>query len=286
MIRTLSLLAAAALAAAAGGAQSAPAKPMRVMSINLCGDQLAMMLLPPERLGSVTYLARRASATPALEARARRTRINHGLAEEVLAEKPDLIVGSPYTSPATRRVAGMLHIPIVELEPAEGFADVRAQMRRLGRAFGESARAEAWIAHMDARLAELARTAPARPIAAVGWDSAGRVPGERSMFNDMLRAAGARNLAAGPGRAERTLDLEQLLRLEPKPDVLLYGASLNVRAGERVNLQQHPALARAYAARRLAYPQNATACGTPHAADAAAALRSGMLAALADHAGG
>lgn len=285
MLRALILLAAAALAPAPGGAQASPAKPMRVMSISLCGDQLAMMLLPPERLTSVTYLSRRASATPALEARARRTPINHGLAEEVLAHRPDLIVASPYTSPATRRVAAMLRIPVVELGQAEGFDDVRAQMRLLGRAFGEDARAEAWIAQMDAVLAGLAATSPTRPVAVVGWDSTGRVPGEHSLFGDILRAAGGRNLAARAGTAGRALDLEQLLRLTPRPEVLLYGSSDQVRAGERVRLQQHPALERAFGPRRLAYPQNATVCGTPHAAEAAAALRRDLLTAAAGGAG-
>lgn len=278
MIGALFLLAALA---APGAAPAPPPRPMRVMSINLCSDQLAMLLLPPQRIASLTYLSRRASVTPALEAQAGATAVNHGLAEEVLAQKPDLIVGSRYTSPATRRVARLLGIPLVELDPANGFDDVRAQLRQLGQAFGDSRRAEAWIARMDAGLAELARTAPARPITAVGWDAAGRVPGERSLFDAVLRAAGGRNLAARPGAQERSLDLESLLRLQPRPQLLLYGTSRRITAGERANLQAHPALVRAFKSRRLAYPQNATACGTPYAVDAAAQLRRDMLAALA-----
>jgi iron complex transport system substrate-binding protein len=282
------LAAALCLAACLGAApaSAAPAgKPMRVMSITLCGDQFAMMLLPPERIGSVTYLSLRQSATPALAAQARRTRINHGLAEEVLAEKPDLIVASAYVSPTTRKLAKRLGVPMVELDAADSFDDVRRQMRLLGAAFGESARAEAWIAHMDAVLAELKRTAPARPIPVVSWSSLGRVAGERSMLNEIVTAAGGVNLFAGAGTAERSLDLERLLLARPQPEALIYGVSGAIRRGEGVNLQQHPALARAYGRRRVAYPQDAVTCGTPYSADAAVALRRALLAVAAPEGG-
>lgn len=276
-LRLIALLTATAFCAPASA--TAP-KPMRVMSINLCADQMTMLLLPPERISSVTYLAARHSA-PALAAEAKGLKVNHGLAEEVLTERPDLIVGSRYTSPTTRRLVKALGIPLVELDTTDSFADVRAQMRTLGAAFGESARAEALIGAMDARLADLRRTAPARPIRAVSWDGSGRTPGRRSMFNAVLEAAGGVNLAASPGAFERMVDLEQLMRAQPQPDVLLYGASDEVEVGEQVRLRQHPVLMRAYAGRRLAYPQAPVTCGSPYSAEVAAGLRAAMLAAMA-----
>ena len=51
MIRKAGL--AALMALLAGAAIAAP-KPMRVMSVNQCADQLIMLLLPPDRIASVT----------------------------------------------------------------------------------------------------------------------------------------------------------------------------------------------------------------------------------------
>jgi iron complex transport system substrate-binding protein len=273
----IALLAAAALVPAV---PAAAAKPRRVMSMNQCADQLVMMLLDPGRIGSVTYLAQSGAVSPALAAKARGLRTNHGLAEEVLAQKPDLIVAGAVTTPLTRRLARQIGIPLIALKPARSFEDIRSQMRRLGQALGEPARAEAWIARMDATLAELARTAPAHRIAVAAWNGAGRAPGKASLFDAILTAAGGYDVAANDGASERSLDLEQLLTLKPQPEVLLYGVSQRTRAGARAEVVRHPVLLRAYGSRRLSYPENAYACGTPYAADAATDLRKAMLSAV------
>ena len=276
----LSCLAAAAILSAPVHAYAAPATAQRVMSLSQCGDQLVLMLLGADRIASVSYLAERGAAFPTLAAKAHGLPVNHGLAEEILAQKPDLIVAGAFTSGVARRLAKQSGIPVIELAPADTFQDIRDQMRTLGAALGESDRAEAWIARMDATLIRLARTAPRRPIVAVGWNGAGRVSSGRSLFNSILSAAGGYNVAAGDGAFERSLDLEELLALRPQPDVLLYEDAGRGEIGPRVDQAQHPALLRAYGRRRIAYPANAFTCGTPYAADAAVALRRGMLEAM------
>jgi iron complex transport system substrate-binding protein len=254
---------------------------MRVMSVNQCTDQLVMLLLPPERIASITYLGGQAAVTPELAAKARLLKANHGLTEEALAEKPDLIVAGLYTTTTLRKLAKQTGIPVIELEAAEDFDAIRAQTLQLGEAFGEQARARAVVARMDATLAELKRSAPPQRIVAVGWNGGGRVVGRKSLFDAILTAAGGHNSAADGGAFERTLDLEQLLSLKPQPDLLLYGGSS--RPGLAA---QHPALIRAYGPRRLPYAEDAYQCGTPYAADEAVALRRAMLAALRLQKGG
>ena len=276
MIRSAVL--SALIALAAGGASAAP-RPMRVMSVNQCADQLVMMMLPPERIASITYLGGRSAVAPALAAKARSLKANHGLSEEALADRPDLIVAGRYTTTTLRKLAKQAGIPVIELEPAEDFDAIRAQTLRLGRAFGEQARAKALVAHMDAVLAELKRTAPRRRIVAIGWNGGGRVVGRRSLFDAILTAAGGDNPAADQGAFERTLDLEQLLSLKPQPDVLLYASGHAGGLAGRDNARR-PILVRAYGPRLLAYGQDAYQCGTPYAADEAVALRRAMLAAM------
>lgn len=269
----------AALIALVAGEASAAPRPMRVMSVNQCADQLVMLLLPPERIASITYLGGRSAVTPALAAKAKGLTANHGLSEEALAERPDLIVAGLYTTATLRKLARQVGVPVIELAPAEDFDAIRVQTLQLGEALGEPARARALVARMDATLAELKRTAPIKPIVAIGWNGAGRVVGRRSLFNAILTAAGGDNPVADRGAFERTLDLEQLLALQPQPDVLLYASGQPGALASRDNTQ-HPVLVRAYGPRRLAYVQDAYQCGTPYAADEALALRRAMLAAM------
>jgi iron complex transport system substrate-binding protein len=252
---------------------------MRVMSVNQCADQLVMALLPPERIASITYLSQRGSATPELTARARRLKANHGLTEEALSAGPDLIVAGRFTTGTLKRLARRSGVAVIELDPADDFPAIRSQTLALGAALGEPGRARALVRRMDRTLAELKRTAPARPILAVGWNGGGRVSGRGSLFDAILTAAGGVNPAAAPDAFERSLDLEQLLSLNPRPDLLLYGMVAGASVAP-VDGPRHPALARAYGGRRLAYRQDAYLCGTPFAADEAVALRASMLKAL------
>ena len=271
---------AAAVTTATAGVP-APA-PMRVMSLNQCTDQLVLMLLPLRNISSVTYLAEGGAVTPAIRDKARLAPINHGLAEEVLAEKPDLIISGRYTTPATRMLAKQVGIPLIEVDPADSFADIRRITRQVAAAVGKQDRAEDLIARMDATLDELKRTAPKRRLAAVGWNGSGRVPGKHSLFNEILNAAGGTNVAARPGVFQASFDLEQLLALKPQPDLLLYGESALSKPSLQAGLVQHRVLRKAYGARRIAYPEGPYTCGVPQSADAARELRAEMMAAMGD----
>ena len=79
---------------------AASGKPSRVVSINLCTDQILLQLVDRDRIASVTYLA----TDPAISYYADRAigiKKNHGLAEEILPLKPDLILAGTFTSRPT-----------------------------------------------------------------------------------------------------------------------------------------------------------------------------------------
>ncbi len=269
---------AAVLALTAGASSAAPAKPQRVMSLNGCTDQLVLMLLPPERIVSVSYLAEKQAMTPELKRRASHMRVNHGLAEEVLQQKPDLILTSPFSARPAHRLMAKTGAPMVDVMSADSFEDIRRTTRQVAAAVGEVERGEVLIAAMDAKLAELKRTIGARKILAMGWDGSGRVPGKQSLFNDILTAAGGVNLAAGEGSYESSLDLEQLLAANPRPQLLLYAENDATAPTLQTASIQHPVLRRAFT-HRLEVPRYG--CGTPDAGTQAAALRRAMEQALA-----
>src|SRR6516164_10266126 len=136
------------------GAAAAQGPPRRVMSLNLCTDQLLLVLLPRERITSVSFLSL-ASQNALLTAEAAGVPVNYGSLEEVFAERPDLVIAGTATTATTRTLLNRSNIPLLQVSPAENFEQIRAVTRLVSRAVGEDAKGEALLAHMDATLAEL-----------------------------------------------------------------------------------------------------------------------------------
>jgi iron complex transport system substrate-binding protein len=249
--------------------------PQRVMSLNQCSDQLLLSLLPLERITSVTYLARQLTNSY-YAAAASRVRINYGLAEEVLAQKPDLVIVGLYSNFALRPILKRTEIPLIELPPANNFEQIRETTRMVARAVGAVAEGEALLGKMDATLAQLAATAPARPVLVAGWSDAGTVPGKATLFDAILTAAGGVNVAAAwTGETSGTFDVEQIL--EARPEILAFGDWTIATPGLRAEQLRHSALQRFYAGRQIVYPSSLFLCGVPQSADAAVLLRRAML---------
>ena len=270
-------LAAAALLVSAGSAGVAPesgppsSKPRHVMSTNQCTDQLVLALLPPERIMSVTWLSRDPSGSLMAEA-AQRVGINHGLAEEVVQQQPDLIVTDRFSKPTTRAMLKRLGYPMIEVDDATSFDAIRANVRQVARAVGEVARGEAMIAQMDRELAELARD-PGPPLRVVAWDGGGFSASKGSLYNAVLEAAGAVNIANEPpvSRYNRP-DTEVLL--VAAPTLLVKGAGVRPEYGMRENIERHPLVRRYWGgARTVAISPAYYGCGTPRISEAAIRLR-------------
>ncbi len=82
----------------------AAAAPVRVVSMNLCADELVLRLADRDQVLAVTYLARDSrGSTVATEAVG--LPVTRGLTEEVVALKPDLVIAGAFT---TRTTVGML----------------------------------------------------------------------------------------------------------------------------------------------------------------------------------
>ena len=95
-----------ALAAAVTAAlmAAAEAKPRRIVSINLCADQLLLMLAGRENIVSLSYFATNPEISYMAEA-AHGIPVNHGRSEEILLLRPDLVLTGPFT---TRTTAALL----------------------------------------------------------------------------------------------------------------------------------------------------------------------------------
>jgi len=249
-------------------------KPMRIMSMNMCTDQLLLSLLPPERIASVTWLSRDRGSSLMADA-AMKVGVNYGLAEDVIRQKPDLVIAGSFTTPATRGMLKRIGYPMIEVGYANNFDDIRAQTRQIAKAVGEPERGEALIADMDRKLAILAQDrAPALRVAS--WDRSGFSASAGTLQDEILRVAGARNVVNEPPASIYGKPDAEILLLTA-PDLLVQGSPYAAEPSLGDMVEQHRVIRQYWKkGRMLTVPQAYYVCGTPQIADAALSLRDQM----------
>jgi iron complex transport system substrate-binding protein len=237
----------------------------------MCTDELLLELLPPERIASVTYYARK-PGNVYLWPQAAHVPINAGTAEEVLAVHPDLVLAGTFTTPATRRLLEGMHFALLEVPPANDFEAIRENTRRVAHALQREAAGEQLLATMDATLARLAAHPLPHDIRVAAWGEGGSIPGRGTLFDAILRAAGGTNAApSNSTRPYTSFDLEQLLAA--RPDLIAYSSDIEATPGRNTDLALHPLLMQLYANKRVAYSSALYSCGTPASAEAVLSLR-------------
>lgn len=254
-----------ALCFACAGATAAREAPARVVSMNLCTDQLVLLLADPGQVVSVSYLA----ARPQDSLMADRTEgliLNHGQAEEVLPLRPDLAVAGVYTTRFTVQVLKREGIPVLDLPPAESFADMRANIRAVAEALGRQARGEAVIAALDSRIEALAaRSADSERPRALIYRAGGYTLGRETFAGTLLDLAGFENAAADYGvRKWGAVPVEAVLQL--KPDFLVVGVYRKDAPSLARDVTGHPAL-RHRMPNIVEISTRHWACGVPAALD-------------------
>ncbi len=253
----------------AGGAGASPG---RVVSMNLCTDQLAMLVAAPGQLVAVSHLARDPGSSAMAEA-ARAYPVNRGRAEEIYLLAPDLVLAGRFSNPTTLEMLRRLGLRVAVLDPAESLDDVPARLAEVGRLLGREAAAAGEIARFEARRARLAAMAPpeaARPSSAL-YAANGYARGPRTLGGAIVAAAGLGNVAAEAGlQWGGFLPLETLAMADP--DLVITGQELPGESrGEAI--LSHPVVVelRARTGAPLAMDRD-WVCGTPHVLDAAERL--------------
>jgi iron complex transport system substrate-binding protein len=246
---------------------AAEAQPARVISMNLCTDQLAMLLAAPGQLYSVSYLAAEPQAS-VLADEAAAFRINHGLAEEIFLMKPDLVLAGTYTTRATVSLLKRLGFRVEQFSPENSLDDIRASLRRMGQLLGRSSQAEALITEFDNRLTAVqAAQAGPRPVAAPYYANS-YTSGKGTLAADIIQHSGLDNLAAKLElKGSVKLPLETLVMSHP--DVLVTGGRWSSKPALAYELLQHPALVRLRSeSASVAVPDKFWICGGPFTAEA------------------
>lgn len=256
------------------------APPERVVSMNLCTDQLAMMLAAPGQLLSVSYLARDARSSAMVD-EAQDFPVNHGLAEEIYRLRPDLVLAGAYTTATTVALLRRLGVPVAIFQPEQDLDGIRASIRQMGAALGRVPEAEAMVAAFDRDLAALTDQPGTRPRAAI-YHANGYSAGTSSLSGQILEAAGLRNVAAEAGiSGGGILALERLVLAHP--DILIRGNRFP-GASRAEEILDHPALlALTRQAGSTAIADRDWVCGTPHVLGAITTLREARKAVTRGH---
>lgn len=260
----LLLLSGLTLSPAAADAQE---RPQRIVSMNLCTDELLLRIVDPARIASITYLSQQPVNAPlGLERVTSRLKANHGLAEEVIMLEPDLVLAGTFTTLTATALLRKLGYNVVTFDAEASFDDMRANIRKLGAAVGEPERAEQVIAGFDARLAELQAEIPAgeKPIFAdIGVNNF--VAGSDTLYTHVVNAGGYRTLGEALGFSGfRNVSLEQILSV--RPGLISTATPWTDPPSISTIALRHPAL-RALVERtpRIAIPERYTTCGAPSA---------------------
>jgi iron complex transport system substrate-binding protein len=259
-------LALALLLALSAGTAAAQAPPARVVSMNLCTDQLAMLLARPGQLVAVSRLARDPVAS-ALWREAAGYPEHAGQAEAIHLLAPDLVLAGEHDPPATLALLRRLGMRVETFPIEAGFDDIRANLARMGALLGAPERAAKLAAAMDAALAA---PPPGPPPRAALYYANGYTSGAGTLAHEILAAAGLANIAAERGLTGLAHLPLELLVVE-QPDLLVIGQDYPSPALAG-GVLDHPAT-RALGAGRAAVADNLWVCGTPLAARAVAALR-------------
>lgn len=256
-VRTLLAMLLAMLATASAAADA----PRRVVSFNLCADQLVLALADPQQIAglspyatdpALSILAQEAAPYPRLE----------WDTEATVSLAPDLIlVGMTHRTIMQQRLR-QLGFNLAEVELVTDVESARAQIRGVAALLGHPQRGEDLVARLDAARARLA-AAPRPPVrTALVVERGGYTAGPTSLASTLLREAGLVPPPGAPAGYGGYLPLEALFTL--RPDLLVI-KDPPARPNDQGSLFfTHPAVVALYPPeRRIALPSRYILCGGP-----------------------
>jgi iron complex transport system substrate-binding protein len=213
-----------AIAAALACASQAGAAP-RVLSLDQCADQYVLALAPRDE---IVGLSKRALNEDSYERdRAQGLPERRATLESALGARPTVAVvywTQEARLPTALRQRG---VDVVQIDEANDFPGVRANIRKVAEALSEPAAGEALVARMDAELRQSQGAwGGARALYLTSYGFTG---GPNTLVGAMLAAAGLTSAATTAGYSP--VSLEQLV-LDP-PTALVLGFFRDLAAGRQ-----------------------------------------------------
>lgn len=201
----------------------------RVLSINLCADQLVMLLADDEQIAALSTLSRDASGSYFHEKAANFAQAEKR-AEDILPRAPDVVLTGSYTSRYTLSLLEQLDLRVESLSIADSFEAMLGNIEKVGVIVQQETRAAEIVqslrlsmADIKLRVKELDKLAQvdkhgvsSAPRAAV-YDPNGYTVGHKTVRGEAMQLAGWHNVATDKGIDDYgILQLEDLINLAPQ----------------------------------------------------------------------
>ena len=237
-----------------------PAKAGRIVSLNLCTDEL-LLLLAPASAAALSPLARDPALSVVADEARRFPQIRPD-AEAVLALHPDLVLAGEFGAQAVLAVLRGRGVRVMQVQEPADFAAIATEVTQVAAVLGARARGAALVAEMWARLRQAAGRAQGQAKGqAVLWQARGYAAGPGSLGDAVLRAAGFGDAGTGG-----QMGIEALVA--HPPDVLV-SQTAPAYPSLATDMLNHPALA---GIRRIRIDPAWLACAGPWSARAVTAL--------------
>jgi iron complex transport system substrate-binding protein len=224
--------------------------PQRVVTLNLCLDQMALRLAAPGQLVGVSYLSQDPRLSALADQAGALAPVRDSF-ESILTLRPDLVIlGQGSHTPLKRLLRGA-GVHVLELPWATSIGEAETVIEQMATALGRE--------EVGQRL-----TWTGAPLGTAVYLEANRgTSGKDSLMDELLRLSGYRNLAAelGIGSFGR-LSLETVLA--GQPDLVVFDGTANdnpARATEFVG--HHALLALAGKTKLASVPTRFSICAGP-----------------------
>lgn len=210
MMRRLLTLVIFALAPIGASADNLP----RVVSVNLCTDQLVMLLADPDQVVSLSKLSDDPRSS-AMAEEAKPFAKNSGLAEEIAVSKPDIVVAGTFTDPSLIGMLRTIDIDVVQFPLTTSLDEIPVQIRKMGEVLDRVDVAEILALEVEDRLALREELKDDAPLAAFFYPN-GFALGEGTLSHSILTTGGARNLSVDLGfSGNGRVSLEEIVLSDP-----------------------------------------------------------------------
>ena len=246
---------------------SAAEKPSRIVSLNICSDELLLLLAEPDSIASITYL----SADPRYSQQselAKSLHLNHGLAEEIVALEPDLIFTTQFSATAATRLLRSLGHEVTVLGIPNTLEESIIQIRDIAHLIHEEEKGEALVIKMQNSITDSQSKLTAYPdSSALFYSSNGMTYGNYSLQDTFIKSLGWENIASNAGiNGVSTLNLETLITHQPD---YIFIDSLGQESEYLAHpLLHHPVIEKSMSTKFITLPDSLFSCAGPSFAQA------------------
>ncbi|TVO75825.1 ABC transporter substrate-binding protein [Sedimenticola selenatireducens] len=191
-------------------------KPARIVSINLCTDQLLLLLADPGQITSVSFLALEPTSSY-MARQAAQYPVNYAKAEELIDLQPDLILAGAYTDRALILLLRKLGYRVETFPLSSSIDDIRDNIRLMAKLIDRESEGEMLVSEMNRRLEKISRAHPKRKPRGAFYQPNGYTGGRGTLQHSALELAGWKNIADEEGVVGYgAIDLERLIRSQPE----------------------------------------------------------------------